>query len=72
MEAGFGHFSTQCISRVCPGSVPIIYFTANAFKEDREKSLKAGMDGHIANPLKGSEFCWNCGGLGCDGWVGGA
>jgi len=25
--------------------------TANAFAEDRQSALKAGMDGHIAKPL---------------------
>ena len=30
----------------------ILAFSANAFEEDKEKSLKAGMDGHIAKPLK--------------------
>ncbi len=38
------------------GKVKIIAFSANAFEEDREKSLKAGMDGHIAKPLKIDEL----------------
>ena len=33
-----------------------IAFSANAFEEDREKSLKAGMNGHIAKPLKIEEL----------------
>ena len=33
------------------GNLKIIAFSANAFDEDREKSFKAGMDGHIAKPL---------------------
>ena len=42
------------ILRNLPGGdkLKIIAFSANAFEEDREKSLKAGMDGHITKPLK--------------------
>ena len=29
----------------------VVAYSANAFAEDREKSLKAGMDGHVAKPL---------------------
>ncbi|MDR3203920.1 MAG: response regulator [Deltaproteobacteria bacterium] len=32
--------------------VPIIALTANAFKEDIEKALEAGMNAHIAKPIK--------------------
>ena len=42
------------ILRKLPGGdkLKIIAFSANAFEEDREKSLKAGMNGHIVKPLK--------------------
>jgi signal transduction histidine kinase/CheY-like chemotaxis protein len=33
-------------------SVPIIALTANAFKEDIDKALEAGMNAHIAKPIK--------------------
>lgn len=37
-------------------SVPIIAMTANAFAEDVEKSLKAGMNGHIGKPIDYNEL----------------
>ena len=44
--------------RNLPGGdkLKIIAFSANAFEEDRERSLQAGMDGHITKPLKIEEF----------------
>ncbi|MFA6664025.1 MAG: response regulator [Lachnospiraceae bacterium] len=32
-------------------SVPIIALTANAYEEDRQKSLNAGMNEHLTKPL---------------------
>ena len=36
--------------------VPIIAMTANAFPEDREKCLKAGMNDHIAKPFESDQL----------------
>ena len=33
-----------------------IAYSANAFEEGQEKSLRVGMDGHLAKPLKIAEF----------------
>jgi signal transduction histidine kinase/AmiR/NasT family two-component response regulator len=38
-----------------PPRTPIIAMTANAMQEDRELSLKSGMDGHISKPINISE-----------------
>jgi signal transduction histidine kinase/DNA-binding response OmpR family regulator len=45
--------ATQIRSLDCAGakSIPIIAMTANVFKEDIDKCLEAGMNGHIGKPL---------------------
>ncbi|MBP5640304.1 MAG: response regulator, partial [Victivallales bacterium] len=50
-----GYDATRAIraidSEICKG-IPIIAMTANAFAEDKEEALKAGMNDHIAKPIK--------------------
>ena len=48
-----GYEATALLRKLPNGDrLKIIAFSANAFEEDREKSLKAGMNGHIVKPLK--------------------
>ena len=52
-----GYEATSIIRKLPGGDkLKILAFSANAFEEDREKSLQAGMDGHIAKPLKLKEL----------------
>mgnify|MGYP000283916305 FL=1 len=38
------------------GTIPIIAMTANAFTDDMQKSLEAGMNAHLTKPLKESSI----------------
>ena len=55
---GMDGYETTSVIRKLPGGdkLKILAFSANAFDEDKERSLKAGMDGHIAKPLKVNEL----------------
>ena len=41
----------RALNRPDAGTVPIIAMTANAFAEDAQECLKAGMNAHLAKPL---------------------
>lgn len=47
-----GFEATRAIRKMFPDKrIPIIALSANAFDEDRRKSLEAGMDAHLAKPV---------------------
>lgn len=49
-----GYEATKQIRKLADrkiASIPIIAMTANAFEEDRQKALQAGMNGYIAKPI---------------------
>ena len=47
-----GYDATQAIRELPGGSdIPIIALSANAFKEDVDRSLAAGMNAHVAKPI---------------------
>ena len=52
-----GYQATAAI-RSLPGGdkLKILAYSANAFEEDKQKSLQAGMNGHITKPLRITEF----------------
>ena len=49
-----GYKATQAIRSLpdkAKAEIPIVAMTANAFEEDKQDALKAGMNGHIAKPI---------------------
>ena len=51
-----GYESTQQIRKTYSRHIPIIALSANAFQEDKKKSIEMGMDGHIAKPINTKEL----------------
>jgi len=45
-----GYEATRRI-RLVDKDIPIVAMTANVFREDVEKCLEAGMDGHVGKPF---------------------
>lgn len=41
----------------CNKHIPIIAMTANAFAEDKNRAIKAGMDDHVAKPIDVNTLC---------------
>ena len=53
-----GYEATRCIRALDiqkAKDIPIIAMTANVFREDVEKCLEAGMNGHIGKPINFDE-----------------
>lgn len=52
-----GYEATKNIREMYPNDrIPIIAISANAFEEDKAASKAAGMDGHVAKPIKTDEL----------------
>lgn len=55
-----GYKATQKIREMedkAKAGIPIIAMTANAFAEDKQKAMRAGMNAHVSKPVKIDELC---------------
>ena len=56
-----GYEATKAIRRIQnrpdAAQIPIIAMTANAFAEDKQKAMRAGMNAHVSKPVKIDELC---------------
>jgi signal transduction histidine kinase/ActR/RegA family two-component response regulator len=41
----------RSLNKTDAGTIPIVAMTANAYKEDIERAIEAGMNGHVAKPI---------------------
>lgn len=48
--------SIRALDDVGKAAIPIVAMTANAFKEDRDKAIASGMNGHVAKPIDIAEL----------------
>lgn len=47
----------RALDRPDAGTIPIIALTANAFEEDVQRSLQAGMNAHLSKPVDSDRLC---------------
>ncbi len=55
-----GFTASECIRRLddpVRSRIPIVALTANAFREDRDRCLAAGMNAHVCKPIDSDELC---------------
>jgi CheY-like chemotaxis protein len=50
LEAGLPKEAVE-FPQVFPSEIPIIAMTANAYREDIDRALESGMNGHLAKPI---------------------
>ena len=56
MDGYYAAHTIRMSSNAEIASIPIIAMTANAFAEDREKALQAGMNAHLSKPINAKEL----------------